>query len=82
MLGKRRNAYAFIAGIIGASIVWRERTVINQQLFFYLFSRVCEAIITVLRQKKVVPNKGSFGFMSVLIWGIVMYLFERDKNSL
>ena len=27
--GKRRNAYAFIAGIVGASIVWRERNAVN-----------------------------------------------------
>ena len=27
--GKRRNAFAFVAGIIGASVVWRERNVIN-----------------------------------------------------
>ena len=30
LFGKRRNAFAFIAGIVGASIVWRERNVINQ----------------------------------------------------
>ena len=36
----------------------------------------------VLKEKKVLPNRGSFGFMSVLIWGIVMYLFERDKTQL
>lgn len=28
--GKRRNAYAFIAGIVGATIVWRERNAVNQ----------------------------------------------------
>ena len=49
LTGKKRNFYAFIAGVIGASVVWRERNVINQQLFFYLFSRVCEGIIQVLR---------------------------------
>jgi len=36
----------------------------------------------VLKEKKVLPNRGSFSFMSVLIWGIVMYLFERDKAKL
>ena len=28
--GKKRNIYAFIAGIIGASVVWRERNAVNQ----------------------------------------------------
>lgn len=29
LTGKRRNFYAFIAGVIGASIVWREKNAIN-----------------------------------------------------
>ena len=29
MAGKRYNVFAFIAGIIGATVVWSERNVIN-----------------------------------------------------
>lgn len=29
MAGKRRNFFAFVAGIIGAAVVWRERNAIN-----------------------------------------------------
>ena len=29
LTGEKRNFYAFIAGIIGASVVWREKNVIN-----------------------------------------------------
>ena len=49
---------------------------------FYLFSRVCEGVIESLRKKDAFPKKEAFSYMSVLIWGIVMYLFERDKTVL
>ena len=82
LTGKRRNAFAFIAGIIGASVVWRERNAVNQQMCFYLISRVLEGVIVSLRKKDKFPKQSAFSFVSVLIWGIVMYLFERDKSTL
>ena len=82
MTGKRRNAFAFIAGIVGASVVWRERNAINQQLCFYLISRVLEGVIKTLRNKEVFPKTSRFSYVSVFIWGVVMYLFERDKTTL
>ena len=48
LTGKRRNIYAFIAGIIGATIVWSEKNAVNQQLAFYLISRVTEGCFQVL----------------------------------
>jgi len=80
--GKRRHAFAFVAGIVGASVVWRERNTINQQLFFYLVSRVLDGCLQVLRQKKLFPQEKTFSYFSVFTWGVVMYLFERDKHSL
>ncbi len=80
--GKRRNAFAFIAGIVGASVVWRERNAVNQQLCFYLVSRVLEGCVQVMRQKQMFTKKSSFSIVSVFIWGVVMYLFERDKRTL
>ena len=80
--GQRRNFYAFIAGTIGAALVWRERNAINQQLCFYLISRVLEGLVQVARQKNWFPKESKFSYVSILIWGIVMYLFERDKSTL
>ena len=82
MTGKRRNIYAFFAGIIGASVVWREKNVINQQLCFYLVSRVAQGCIEVLREKNMMTKESQFGYLSIFIWGMVMYLFERDKRTL
>ena len=49
LAGKRRNIFAFIAGIVGASVVWRERNAVNQQLCYYLLSRILDGILQVLR---------------------------------
>ena len=68
--------------MIGAALVWRERNAINQQLCFYLISRVLEGLVQVARQKEWFPKESKFGYVSILIWGIVMYLFERDKTTL
>lgn len=34
--------FSFLAGVIGAYVVWREKNSINQQIVFYLLSRVLE----------------------------------------
>ena len=43
-----------------------------------------EGLVKVAREKDMFPKDRtySFSFVSVLIWGIVMYLFERDKHVL
>ena len=82
MYGKRLHVFAFVAGIIGASVVWRERNSVNQQLCFYLVSRVLEGLIKEARKVDMFPKSSLFSFVSVFIWGIVMYLFEKDKSVL
>lgn len=53
--GRRLNFFAFIAGIIGACVVWRERNSVNQQLCFYLVSRVLEGLVKECRKSKTLP---------------------------
>ena len=49
-----------------------------------MISRVLEGLVKVAREKDYFPKDRtySFSFVSILIWGIVMYLFERDKTQL
>ena len=35
-----------------------------------------------LIEKGMFPNRKYFSYVSVIVWGIVMYLFERDKKTL
>ena len=83
---KRHSGFAFIAGIVGAYFVWRDKNTINQQIVFYLLSRVIEGVAKKLhksRKLKFVPEQfDAFPYMSLIVWGIVMYLFEEDKSVL
>ena len=39
---KSHPGFAFVAGVVGAYFVWRDKNSINQQIVFYLLSRVLE----------------------------------------
>ncbi len=74
--------FSFIAGVVGACVVWRERNSINQQICFYLLSRILEGTAKKLQKSGKLPNYSAFSVVSVVCWGIVMYLFEDDKSVL
>jgi uncharacterized membrane protein YdcZ (DUF606 family) len=44
LLGKSHPSYSFFAGMIGAFFIWKERNAVNQQIAFYLLSRVLEGM--------------------------------------
>ena len=78
--------FSFIAGVIGAYVVWRDKNSINQQIVFYLLSRVLEGSAKRLQKAgklNFIPEKfEAFPWVSMVVWGIVMYLFEDDKSVL
>ncbi|TNV77184.1 hypothetical protein FGO68_gene7853 [Halteria grandinella] len=83
---KHHPAFSFIAGVIGAYVVWRDKNSINQQIVFYLLSRVLEGSAKRLQKAghlNFIPsNFEAFPWLSMVVWGIVMYLFEDDKSVL
>ena len=44
IFGKTHPSYSFFAGIIGAFFIWKDRNAVNQQIAFYLISRVAEGL--------------------------------------
>ena len=78
--------FSFIAGVIGAYVIWRDKNTINQQIVFYLLSRVIEGSAKRLQKSGMVPfvpeTFQAFPWLSMIVWGIVMYLFEDDKSVL
>ena len=42
---KKSPAYAFIAGMVAALLIWRDPTNVNKQLCFYLLSRLLESVL-------------------------------------
>jgi peroxisomal membrane protein 4 len=82
LYGKQLPVFSFVAGIIGAFFVWKEKNSVNQQICFYLLSRVLQGIAQSAQQAKWIPDRPAFSYISILCWGIVMYLFEANKSSL
>ena len=41
-----------------------------------------EGIAVSLQKSKVIPETNAFSYVSIITWGIVMFLFERDKTTL
>ena len=82
LLNTDSSAVSFIAGIVGAFFVWSERNSVNQQICFYLLSRILEGTAKKLQKAGKIPNITAFPFVSMICWGVVMYLFEDDKQVL
>ncbi len=72
----------FIAGVIGGYFMWRKKTPVNMQLMLYLLSRDLLAISTMLNEKYFSKFRVGFPLTSMLVWGVVMFLFEYKPKSL
>jgi peroxisomal membrane protein 4 len=82
IFGRKSPIFAFIAGIVGSYYVFREKTSVNQQIALYLLSRILTGGAQRLANAGVLPNSNAFGVMSVMVWGIVMFLFDEDSSVL
>ena len=75
------NHHALIAGAIGGYYVWGRYSKINVQINLYLLSRV---VIALGKRHgwNVEESKERYAWFAALIWGLVMYLFEEEPESL
>ncbi|KAI2497616.1 hypothetical protein MHU86_16865 [Fragilaria crotonensis] len=76
-----RSHHALIAGAIGGYFVWGRYDKINVQINLYLFSRV----VIALGKKygwNVEASTDRYAWFSAVVWGIVMFLFEDEPDSL
>jgi peroxisomal membrane protein 4 len=74
--------FNFFAGIIGAYFMWSKKTNVNMQIMLYLLSRNILAISNIVNEKYFPQINQGFSIASVLVWGIVMFLFEFKPSSL
>ena len=72
----------FLAGIIGAIFVWRKKSNVNMQIMLYLLSRNILAIANIIGDKYFPQFEQGFSITSVLVWGVVMFLFEYKPTAL
>lgn len=74
---------AFFAGIVGAFFVWRHHNNVSQQIMFYLLSRILEGSAKRFQKQGILPVvPHSFEIITIIVWGIVMFLFDEDSSVL
>ncbi len=80
---KKKKIHTFIAGCIGGFLVYRNDTSnINVQLILYLLSRDITAGLKILQNKNILPRFEMFIFLTVISWGLVMFIYKIDRKVL
>ena len=72
----------FIAGVIGAYFIWAKKTSVNFQIMLYLLSRNLLAISKIISNTYFPEFNYGFSIASMLVWGVVMFLFEIQPEAL
>ncbi|TPX64547.1 hypothetical protein SpCBS45565_g05788 [Spizellomyces sp. 'palustris'] len=81
--GKEHNWDAFVAGVIGGYIVFGKNNNVNNQIVLYLFSRILIGLAKLAVKTNVVAEpKHTFSVFAALVWGIVMWLFRHNRDTL
>lgn len=82
-LFKTRNRIInFIAGLFGSYFMWTKRSAVNMQIMLYLLSRNILAISNMISTKYFPKFNNGFMLTSMIVWGVVMFLFEYKPDSL
>ncbi|KAJ3020634.1 Peroxisomal membrane protein 4 [Thoreauomyces humboldtii] len=81
--GKEHNLDSFVAGVVGGYFVFGKNNNVNNQIVLYLFSRILVGLAKLSVKKQVLPEpKQTFPVFAALIWGIVMWLFRHNRDTL
>jgi peroxisomal membrane protein 4 len=71
----------FLAGLVGSYFMWTKKGAVNMQIMLYLLSRNILAVSNMIAEKYF-PNVQGFPIASMIVWGVVMFLFEYNPKSL
>lgn len=91
--GKEQSSDSFLAGLIGGFIVFGENNNVNNQIVLYLFSRIMIGSGKALAKRGYLQPWGLtyeralnepriFPVFAATIWGIVMWLFRQERDTL
>ncbi|KAI8915287.1 hypothetical protein PhCBS80983_g01396 [Powellomyces hirtus] len=81
--GKEHNVDSFLAGVIGGYIVFGKNNNVNNQIVLYLFSRIMIGMAKLAVKNEIVPApENTFPVFAALVWGIVMWLFRHNRDTL
>jgi peroxisomal membrane protein 4 len=62
--------------------MWRKKSNVNMQIMLYLLSRNLLAVSHIVSEKYFPQFKLGFPITSLLVWGVVMFLFEYKPHAL
>ncbi|KAI9489227.1 peroxisomal membrane protein 4 [Zychaea mexicana] len=90
---KQADIHTFVAGLLGGYFVFGENNAINQQwtkrkrdwpkIVLYIFARVAIALVKVPVKRQVIDApQHTYPVFAAVSWGLVMYLFHRDEDTL
>lgn len=81
-----------MSGLIFGGLIFGKKTGVNQQIVLYLLSRVTVGIATYVYRRisklklggihKLIEEGYGYYLLSAVCWGVVMWLFEKDKKTL
>jgi peroxisomal membrane protein 4 len=81
LFNTRNRFINFIAGIVGSYFMWTKKSPVNMQIMLYLLSRNILALSNMIADKYF-PNLPGFQITSMIVWGVVMFLFEYNPKAL
>ena len=89
LLGKYQINH-FVSGLLFGGLIFGVKTGVNQQIVLYLLSRVIMGLATLFYRRVIVlkekwgwvENGYGYYLLSAFCWGVVMWLFEKDKAVL
>lgn len=78
-----RKLFYFISGFFSGFVIYRNgESSINQQIIMYLVSRNLIGVSKNLQDKGVFPKIKFFSILACVSWGLVMLLYEDNKETL
>ena len=82
--GEKHPLFSFVAGAVGGLVINidGEASNVNQQISFYILSRMIIGMFRMLQDKGLLPEFNVNRTLSILGWGTVMTLFANDKSTL
>ncbi|KAI5628439.1 peroxisomal membrane protein 4 [Silurus asotus] len=82
--GKSLQSHSFLAACLGGWLVFGDNNNINSQINMYLLSRILFALSRLAVEKGYIPKpkRDPFPLFAMLVWGIVLWLFEYHPHTL
>lgn len=82
--GKRVQPHSFIAAFCAGYLIFGRYNKVNEQINLYLLSRILYGLVKLAAKRGYIPKpKGDpFPIFAALVWGIVLWLFEYEQDTL